>query len=193
MQIENDDYDSINIGAIEIKALLLEAKERIKQNALHHENYIGICKSIEKEVFNHKEYTIEDDILCWNKRIYAPEKLRSQIIKSEYDSKVSGPLRRGRTLELVCRNFYWPQMEHDMRKYFNECDNCQRTKSPRHAKYGMLHTLQLARKRWTHISTHFKTDLPVSDRATMILVVVDLFTKMAHFIPLQNKDSPTMA
>jgi len=44
-----------------------------------------------------------------------------------------------------------------------------------------------------HISTDFITDLPESEGATMILVVVDWFIKMAHFIPIKKKDSPTVA
>jgi hypothetical protein len=84
-------------------------------------------------------------------------------------------------------------MENDVRLYCNECDNCQRTKVPRHAKHGLLHPLEMACKLWTHISTDFITDLPESEGATIILVVVDRFTKLAHFIPIRKKDSPTVA
>jgi len=75
-------------------------------------------------------------------------------------------------------------MKDDVRKFCNECDNCQRTKAPRHAKHGLLHPLELASKPWTHISTEFITDLPESQGSKNILVVVDRFTKMAHFIAI---------
>lgn len=84
-------------------------------------------------------------------------------------------------------------MEHDIRKYRSECDKCQRTKAPRHAKHGLLHPLELAYKPWTHSSTDFIIDLPESKGATIILVVLDRFTKMVHFIPIKKKDSPTVA
>jgi len=51
----------------------------------------------------------------------------------------------------------------------------------------------MACKPWMHISTDFITDLPELEGATMILVVVDRFTKMAHFVPIKKKDSPTVA
>jgi hypothetical protein len=35
-------------------------------------------------------------------------------------------------------------------------------------------------------------DLPESSECTKIFVVVDRFTKMAHFIPLARKDSPSV-
>jgi hypothetical protein len=84
-------------------------------------------------------------------------------------------------------------MERDVRKYCNECDNCQRTKAPRHAKHRLLHPLEMVSKPLTHISTDFIIDLPQSEGATIILAVMDHFTQMAHFIPIKKQDSPTVA
>jgi len=42
---------------------------------------------------------------------------------------------------------------------------------------------------WTHISTDFITKLPLAQRYDSILVVVDRFTKMAHFIPTTERTS----
>jgi len=84
-------------------------------------------------------------------------------------------------------------MERVIRKYCNECDISQRTKAPRHVKNGLLHHLELACKLWTHISTDFITNLPESEGATVILVMVDHFTKLEHFIRIKKKDSPTVA
>jgi hypothetical protein len=53
--------------------------------------------------------------------------------------------------------------------------------------------LELPSKPWTQISTDFITNLPESSGHTKILAVVDRFTKMAHFIPLSKKNSPTVA
>jgi len=44
-------------------------------------------------------------------------------------------------------------------------------------------------KAWTHISTDFITKLPLAQGYNSILVVVDKFTKMAHFIPTTEKTS----
>jgi hypothetical protein len=68
--------------------------------------------------------------------------------------------------------------------YCNQDDICQRMKDPRQAKHGLIHPLELAYKPMTHISTDFITDQPESEGAMMILLVVDRFTKMAHFILL---------
>jgi hypothetical protein len=162
MEIEDDDFQEIGIGAMEVESLLPEQKQRIINDALLDERYRSICKLVKKENNSDTNYEIIDDLLCWKGRLYAPKKTRERIIKSEHDSKIAGHFGRDRTMELVSRNFYWPKMEDNIGKYCNECDNCQRTKAPRHAKHGLLHPLELASKPWTHISTDFITDLPES-------------------------------
>jgi len=193
MQTDGESDEEIQIGAIDIERLLPEAKERIKVEALLDKDYLAICKAVTTEASVDKGYKIQDDILCWKNRIYVPEAMRMRVMKSEHDSKIAGHFGRERTMELLTRNFYWPNMEKDVRKYCNECDNCQRMKAPRHAKYRLSHPLELVSKPWTHISTDFITDSPESEGFTMILVVVDHFTKMAYFIPLGKKDSRTVA
>jgi len=44
-------------------------------------------------------------------------------------------------------------------------------------------------KAWTHISADFITKLPLAQGYDAILVVVDRFTKMAHFVPTTEKTS----
>jgi len=185
----NDEYKIIQISAMDVDQLLPEAKERIKEKAMLDEKYRDICKQISSGGNIDGNFSIMNELLWWKNTIYVPEGLRQRVIQSEHDSKAAGHFGRERTLELLSRNFYWTNMERDVRKYCSECDNCQRTKAPRHIKYGLLHPLKLACTPWTHIST----DLSESEGATIILVVVDRFTKMAHFIPIKKKDSPTVA
>lgn len=42
---------------------------------------------------------------------------------------------------------------------------------------------------WSHISLDFVTGLPLSGGFTTILIVVDCFSKMAHFVPLPKLPS----
>jgi len=130
MEIEDDDFQEICIGAMELELLLPEQKQRIINDALQDDDYRSICKRISRGTNEDSNYEIWEDLLCWKGRLYAPQRTRDRIIKSEHDSKIAGHFGRDRTLELVSRNFYWPKMEDDIRKFCNECDNCQRTKAP---------------------------------------------------------------
>jgi hypothetical protein len=60
-------------------------------------------------------------------------------------------------------------------------------KMPRHQPYGLLRPLPIPNRPWQSISLDFITDLPVSNSFETILIVVDHFTKMTHFL-LCTKD-----
>jgi len=44
-------------------------------------------------------------------------------------------------------------------------------------------------KVWTYISANFIMKLPLAQKYDSILVVVDRFTKMAHFVPTTERTS----
>ena len=49
---------------------------------------------------------------------------------------------------------------------------------------GLLHLLPIPRRPWSHITLDFISGLPASQGNTAILVVVDRFSRAAHFIAL---------
>ena len=79
-------------------------------------------------------------------------------------------------------------MYEDIKDYVRSCDNCQRNKAPRHGRYGLLHLLELPYVPWQSISMDFITDLPSSNGYTQIWVIIDRFSKMAHFVPLKDDE-----
>ena len=109
------------------------------------------------------------------------------IISDEHDSKVAGHFRQKKTMELTSRNFFSPEMDEWIKAYVRSCDECQRNKSPRHAKFGLLQPLELPYAPWVSTSVDFITALPESEVYTQIMVTIDRFSKMAHFIPLHEK------
>ena len=92
-----------------------------------------------------------------------------------------------KTLEMISRNFYWLGMAEDIEDYVRSCDDCQRNKASQYKWHCTLHPLELSYSPWDSISMDFITHLPVSEGCTTIWVVVDRFTKMAHFIPIKEK------
>jgi hypothetical protein len=192
MQIEDNNVECINISALDIETLLPEGKEIMKENVMLDDKDREMCKQVVVEGNINKGYTIQDELLCWRNRVYVLQGFRQRVMQSEQDLKIAGHFGREPTMKLVTSNFYRANMERDIQKYCSEWDICQRTKAPRLAKHGLLHALELACNPWTHISTDFITHLLESEGATMILVEVDRFTKMAHFVPIKKKDSPSV-
>jgi len=90
----------------------------------------------------------------------------------------------------VRRDFYWKRLADWIRDYVRSCDECQHSKSPRHAKYELHQPLEVPYAAWSFISTDFITQLAESQGKIQIMVVVDGFTKMAHFVGLHESATP---
>jgi hypothetical protein len=63
----------------------------------------------------------------------------------------------------------------------------QKDKAIHHKPYGLLSPLELPYALWTSIAMDFITDLSLSEDCDQLWVIVDRFTKMAHFIPLKKE------
>uniref|UniRef100_A0A3P9MBS0 Integrase catalytic domain-containing protein n=1 Tax=Oryzias latipes TaxID=8090 RepID=A0A3P9MBS0_ORYLA len=82
-------------------------------------------------------------------------------------------------------------MEKDVREYVAACSTCARSKSSFSAPAGLLHPLSTPNRPWSHLAMDFFTGLPPSHGNTVILTVVDRFSKMAHFIPFPQLPTAT--
>jgi len=114
--------------------------------------------------------------------------LRSRVISLFHDNPESGHLGALKTAELVSRNFHWPAMESEIRKYVAGCELCHRIKAPRHARYVLNMPLSPHSHPWEGLTMDFVTDLPESMASgyTGILVIVDCLTKMEIYLPCRK-------
>ena len=78
-------------------------------------------------------------------------------------------------------------MTREVKRYVEGCNICQRNKSHTEQPAGKLMPNSIPDKAWTHISADFITKLPLAQGYDSILVVVDWFTKMVHFVPTTEK------
>ena len=130
----------------------------------------------------------KDGMLFHKGKVWIPAdpSLRKLILESERDSRVAGHMGMDKTMELVDRNFYWPEMAKDIEDYVHSCEDCQKNKASRHKRHGALLPLELSYAPWDAISMDFITQLPKSDGCSTVWVIVDRFTKMAHFVPVKD-------
>jgi len=103
----------------------------------------------------------------------------------EHNSKIAGHLGTYKTIGRVRANFYWPNMDEIITEYIGSCDVCQRNKVIRHKKYVLLESLEVPMRQWTAISMDLIVGLPKSNVYIKIWVIVDRFSKMAHFISVR--------
>jgi len=155
------------------------------------QTYLATLKAILKG--NSKvdtNFSIKKDLLLYKNRWDIPtdEGLRRTIMEAEHDSKIAAHFGTYKTIGRVTANFYWPKMDENITKYVRSCDVCQRNKVIRHKNYGLLEPLEVPMRPWTAISIDFIVGLPKSNGYTKIWVIVDRFSKIAHFIPLRTEE-----
>jgi transposase InsO family protein len=94
-----------------------------------------------------------------------------------------------KTEDVLAAYFFWPKIRHDVEHYVSRCTTCNKAKS-RLNPHGLYMPLPIPSVIWEDISMDFILRLPRTKRGRdSIFVVVDRFSKMAHFIPYHKSDN----
>ncbi|KAA8531351.1 hypothetical protein F0562_006060 [Nyssa sinensis] len=111
---------------------------------------------------------------------------QEQVMEQFHSSPMGGHTGSQKTHSRLKREFFWHGMRKDIRKYIRECEVCQRNKTENLKPAGALQPLPIPSKVWVDISIDFIEGLPLSKGYSVIMVVVDRFSKYSHFIPLSH-------
>jgi hypothetical protein len=99
-----------------------------------------------------------------------------------------GHFGREKTYLLLSDHFYWPKMKHDVERLVQQCATCHKAKSKLNP-HGLYTPLPIPNAPWEDISMDFVLGLPRTKKGRdSVFVVVDRFSKMAHFIPCHRSD-----
>jgi len=75
-------------------------------------------------------------------------------------------------LELIKRNYWWPKIKEDVKKYVQGCFKCQQNKVQHQKKTGELHPLEIPQRPWQEISINIIGPLSRSNRMDAIVVII---------------------
>ncbi|KAI7790520.1 Pol polyprotein [Triplophysa rosa] len=120
---------------------------------------------------------------CLAGHLFVPVSLRSEVLQWCHSSRLVGHPGIKGILASVSQRFWWPSASNDVRQFVLACPVCAQSKTARHPPAGLLRPLPTPSRPWSHIALDFVTGLPLSSGHTVILTVVDRFSKAAHFIP----------
>ena len=96
-----------------------------------------------------------------------------------------------RLFSLVSNFYFWPKMKYDVKKFVEICRICQHAKG-RSQNAGLYQPFPIPARPWDSISMDFVLGLPRTQIGhDSIYVVVDRFSKMAHFIAFKNTNDAT--
>ena len=137
---------------------------------------------------NAQGFTLHDGVIRFNGRIWVGNNsaVQTKIISALHSSAVGGHSGQLATYHRINKLFWWKGLKKDVENFVKQCQVCQQAKHLLTSPPGLLQPLPIPAGAWQNISLDFVEGLPKSDGYTVILVVVDRFTKYAHFIPLKH-------
>ncbi|KAA6410992.1 MAG: hypothetical protein FRX48_05303 [Lasallia pustulata] len=123
--------------------------------------------------------SVRDGILYHHNRLWVPGNIEVmvELIREVHDLPSGGHPGIHRTMELIGRYYYWPNMRRTVEQYICNCYCCHRSKAPQHKYNGLLVPAEVPTQRWTDISLDFITGLPESEQMNAICTIIDKLSK----------------
>ena len=83
--------------------------------------------------------------LRYQDRVYVPNHmpLKLHLIQEHHETPAAGHPGRAKTLELLARNYYWPDIRKKVDRFCRNCHPCKRSQTSRHAPFGILRPLSI--------------------------------------------------
>ena len=128
-------------------------------------------------------WRLDGGLLLHGSRIFVPDHgdLRPQALLLAHSAGHEGVQK---TLHRLRTDFYIPGDRALVQDWVRRCSTCQRNKTETLRPAGLLQPLEVPSQLWADISMDFIEGLPKVGGKSVILTVVDRFSKYAHFIAL---------
>jgi hypothetical protein len=168
--------------------------QAIRQEWLQDPNSSQLIQQLQSNAPASPEYSWLHDELQYKGHFYLSKQsnLKYMVLSELNATPTIEPSRFTKTYDRVKHSFFWDGMKQDIHNFVVECDVCQCNKGETIKCLGTLQPLPIPPTIWKDISMDFITGLPKSGNKSMIMVVVDILSKYAHFCALQHPFTTSM-
>ena len=135
---------------------------------------------------HHNQFVVKDGMIYCGQQLYIPadREIKAELLREAHDVAVSGHVGVAKTVDLLSRTYYWPQLQEDVKDYIKSCLACQSNKARNQPLAGLAHSIPHPARRWDQVTMDLITQLPpTKDGHDAIMVIVDKYSKMLHCIP----------
>jgi len=161
--------------------------EHIKSLYVDDDDFGLIWSACEHGAFN-KFFRHEGFLFKGNKLCIPKCSMRELLVLESHCGGLMGHFGVLKTYDILAEHFFWPHMRRDVEKLCGVCIACKQAKS-KSMPHGLYMPLPVPTLPWTDVSMDFVLGLPRTKRGRdSIFVVVDRFSKMAHFIACHKSD-----
>jgi len=145
--------------------------------------FVQLFKEVQNDSNVPAHYSIHRDLLLYKGKIWLnhDNPFIPVLLEEFHNTPLSVHTGVAKTLSRLQHNFYWKGMREDVQNFVAHCATCMQTKYETKRPAGLLQPLSIPIEPWVDLSLDFITGLPLFQGCTIILVVVDRFSKGAHF------------
>ena len=128
------------------------------------------------------KFKISHNLVLKKRHIWLPRGLPiiPTLLTEYHSTPTGGHMGVTKTLAHLSETFCWPAMRTNVTQFVASCLDCQHTKYETKRLAGLLCPLPVPHRPWEDLSLDFIIGLPPYHRHTVILVVVDCFSKGTH-------------
>jgi hypothetical protein len=164
--------------------------EYVKDVYANDADFSDVYMACDKEAFGkfykHDGYLFKESKLC------VPNcSMHELLVREAHGGGLMGHFGVKKTLEILHEHFFWTRMRGEVTRICGRCITSRKAKS-KVLTHGLYTPLLVPSEPWVDVSMDFVLGLPRTKKGRdFIFVVVDRFSKMAHFIPCHKIDDAT--
>lgn len=126
-------------------------------------------------------------------RLVVPLKNRIAVIGDCHTPPLCAHGGYHKTIDRIRRQYYWPNMDKDVRNFVRTCEVCKAVKAPNITQRSPMGSFRESNEPWQVLYLDFIGPLPRSKSGNIhILTVVDAFSKFVHAQPLRLANSKNL-
>jgi hypothetical protein len=124
-------------------------------------------------------FCLQDALIFHLGHLCVPSSERAKMILEVHYSQVAGHFGVEKTVAVLKKYFYWPNLQQDVGKYIKSFTACTISK-PTIKKQGLYTPLPTPSRPWESISMDYMSVLPSTKHGNdCVFVVIDRFSKMS--------------
>ncbi|KAJ1703813.1 hypothetical protein LUZ63_003592 [Rhynchospora breviuscula] len=171
-----------------VTELIPQWVEELKSSYIGDEWAQELQNKWENEELDKDKYSFQQGLFRYKNRLCvgATNGWRIRLVREVHSTCIGGHSGVLPTYQRIKKMFYWPKLKEMVQEEVKKCEICQLNKGEHVPIPGLLQPISIPDGAWQGVSMDFISGLPKSDGKTVILVIVDRFTKYAHFIPMAH-------
>ena len=156
--------------------------EELHQQVANDPQYCQHRQDIINSPATYPDFTIRQNLILQKGRIWLPRNLPliRTLLLEYHSTPIGGHMGVAKTIARLSENFIWSGLRSDVTTFVANCAKCQFTKYETKRTAGLLCPLPVPFQPWEGLSLDFIAGLPPFQGKSVLLVVVDRFSKGIH-------------